>query len=125
MSESTRGIVIQHNDDADKWAASEDRVPVFTIVDDVNRDDNGEPIEHVYTMPAAPVPALALHYFRYQRLYGPDIASSWLIEEAVGRAGYDALANDLTGTDASAQLAAIQTLILKVALGNAPKAQGA
>ena len=49
-----------------------------------------------YTIPAKPNPGLALDFLRQGRKIGPELAISWLIEEAIGADGYDALVRELS-----------------------------
>lgn len=113
-----------------EWATSEDRVPLFSLhVAPV--DEDGEPIPDAepelvaYTMPAKPNPGLALRFLKMAREQG-ELASSWLIESAIGAEGYDALATELINYDGDpvALLRAIVEKIQKVAMGGleAPKA---
>ena len=98
---------------AEAWATSEERLPVFSVRRPVF-DDDGAPVLDTsgdypegydgdypvltelvtYTMPAKPNPGFALKYLKLARQVG-DVASSWLIETAVGEEGYNALAEDL------------------------------
>lgn len=71
--------VIEHS----AWDAAPERVDLFTI----SRD--GE--EKTYSMPGKPHVGLALAMLRMARLHGDMIAMSWLLEEAVGPEGYNAL----------------------------------
>tara|TARA_R100000664_G_scaffold33616_1_gene51249 strand:+ start:556 stop:900 length:345 start_codon:yes stop_codon:yes gene_type:complete len=81
--------VIKHDD----WDDAPERVVLFSI----ERGDE-EAIE--YTMPAKPHAGLALAFLRQARLHGTEIAMSWLLEEAIGEAGYMALAAEPDAGDA-------------------------
>jgi hypothetical protein len=76
-------------------------------------------------MPAKPNPGLALKFLKMAREQG-ELASSWLIESAIGADGYDALAAELINYDGDpvALLRAIVEKIQRVAMGGleAPKA---
>lgn len=112
-----------------EWALSDERVPLFSLYVQPT-DDEGEPIEGVepelveYTMPAKPNPGLALKFLKMAREQG-ELASSWLIESAIGAEGYNALADELINYDGDpiALLRAIVEKIQKVAMGGleAPK----
>lgn len=114
----------------DQWATSAERLPLFSLyVAPV--DEDGEPIPDAepelveYTMPAKPNPGLALKFLKMARETG-ELASSWLIETAIGSEGYDALASELINYDGdpAALLRAIVEKIQRVAMGGleAPKA---
>jgi hypothetical protein len=105
------------------WALSEERVPLFSLR--VESDEAGVDPEIVtYTMPAKPNPGLALKFLKMAREQG-ELASSWLIEEAIGADGYEALANELINYDGDPVdlLRTIVEKIQKVAMGGleAPK----
>jgi hypothetical protein len=112
------------------WATSEERVPLFSLYVKP-LDEDGEPIADAepelvaYTMPAKPNPGLALKFLKMAREQG-ELASSWLIESAIGADGYDALAAELINYDGDpvALLRAIVEKIQRVAMGGleAPKA---
>lgn len=72
-----------------EWALSDDRIPVFDY-----EDADGNTI--TVTMPAKPNPGLALNFLRQSRRIGAELGISWLIEEAIGEEGYDALVAELT-----------------------------
>lgn len=122
----------QHSNAAAEWKASTDRVPVFDVVKKVELDGEGNgdlmPEVTTYTMPAKPNAGLGLAYLKQARRLGPDVAASWLIEEAVGEDGYDALTEELAGLDEGQDstliLQSIVTKIQTIALGGleAPKA---
>lgn len=72
--------VIQHTE----WGQSTpDSVHLFTIV-------KGETSTE-YAMPAEKNAGMLLEYLRIARMSGEAVASSWLVERAVGREGYLAL----------------------------------
>lgn len=104
------------------WALSEERLPVFTVTK--THDENGaeldEPEVVAYTMPAKPNPSIALRYLKMARTQG-DIASSWLIEVAVGEDGYEALVEEFETLEdpkeAMRILAAIAQKIQTVVMG--------
>lgn len=79
------------------WRESEERLPLFTVT--TTDPENGEPTEIAYTIPAKPNPGLALDFLRKGRTIGPELAISWLIEEAVGADGYTALVAELESYD--------------------------
>lgn len=70
------------------WALSDERLPLFSYT-----DEDGAAVE--VTMPAKPNPSLALRFLRYARQTGPEVAIAWLIEEAIGADGMDALETEL------------------------------
>lgn len=70
------------------WALSDERLPVFSYT-----DENGVRVD--VTMPKRPNPGLALDFLRTARRQGTELAISWLIEEAIGAEGYDALVREL------------------------------
>lgn len=111
---------IRHSDAAAKWALSEDRLPVFSVVRPVPDDapEGTEPETVTYTMPAKPNPGLALRFLKMARTMG-DAASSWLIETAIGEEGYEALADELINYegDPTKLLQGIAEKIQKVAMG--------
>lgn len=72
-----------------EWALSEERIPLFAY-----DDENGERV--TVTMPAKPNPGLGLDFLRKGRTMGAELAISWLIEEAIGEEGYDALVRELS-----------------------------
>lgn len=104
MSEA---IAIKHDPQVVSWANSPERVPVFSVerpnpehadweADD-ERDLNAEPEAVVtvdFTMPARPNRGLSLDYLRRARV-SSDLAASWLLEQALGEEGYDALVEEL------------------------------
>ena len=109
-----------HTDAAADWANSAERVPLFTV--SRPSDDGGEPIVETFTMPAKPNAGLALRFLRMVRTaVSPDVAMSWLIEAAVGEAGYLALADELSGIEdgeeAQRILQALTEKIQRVAMG--------
>lgn len=71
-----------------EWALSDERTPVFTYI-----DENGDRVE--VTMPKRPNPGLAMAFLREARTTGGELAISWLIEEAIGEEGYEALVREL------------------------------
>lgn len=79
----------------DEWRASEPRLPLFSTT--TESDTVGEPLVETYTYPAKPNPGLALEFLRQGRRLGGELAVSWLIEEAIGSDGYDALVRELEG----------------------------
>ena len=135
--------VIEHSDAAAEWATSAERTIVFSVTRP--NPQAGEPVEgsmtgetepeHLvthYDMPAKPNPGLSLLYLKHARS-NADIAASWLIETAIGEAGYFALADELSGIanpdDAVKLLQDIAARIQVVAMGgldgsshNPPKA---
>lgn len=80
-----------HEQDAPRpdWALSDERVPLFEY-----DDEHGE--RQTVTMPAKPNPGLGLAFLRKGRTIGAEFAISWLIEEAIGAEGYDALVRELS-----------------------------
>lgn len=112
-----------------EWATSEDRVPLFSLyvhpVDEDGEKTDAEPELVAYTMPAKPNPGLALKFLKMAREQG-ELASSWLIESAIGEEGYDALSSELINYDGDpvALLRAIVEKIQKVCMGGleSPKA---
>lgn len=134
-------VTLEHTSAATEWAASEERLPVFAVTrpnpawEAWDRGEvrtlEGSDVEperelvETYTMPAKPNPGLSLAYLKMARRVGGDVAMSWLIEEAVGEAGYDALTEDLASYegDASKVLQGIVEKIQTVAMGGLnPKA---
>lgn len=135
-------------DYAAQWAASTDRKVLFTVTkrepnpaidgrergeDGAVRNDDGSIVpaflERVveHSMPNRPNAGLALAYLARARRTDPDIAMSWLIEQAVGADGYDDLIIELANPDIADPLAILRDLvgrIQRVALGGleAPKA---
>lgn len=125
--------VIIHSETA--WADGE-RVAVFTVtrpkLDEHGVAVFGEPGENgqavaeqeriEYTMPGKPHVGMALAYLKKARNDGSSLAASWILEEALGSDGYDALAAE---PDLDPEiLSAIITTVTKRALGglDAPKA---
>lgn len=76
-------------DERPVWALSDERIPVFAY-----DGENGERV--TVTMPAKPNPGLGLDFLRKGRTMGAELAISWLIEEAIGAEGYDALVRELS-----------------------------
>lgn len=134
-------------DHAAEWQASDERVVLFTVTkrepnpeaEGLEPNEQGaryrdgvlvpETVERVieYTMPKRPNAGLALAYLKRARRTDPDQAMSWLIEQAVGTEGYDALADELANPAISDPLGVLRDIvgrIQKVALGGleAPKA---
>lgn len=116
----------------EEWATSEERVPLFFVrvpytedAEDGTLAADREPELVAYTMPAKPNPGLALRFLKMAREQG-ELASSWLIEAAIGAEGYDALTEELINYDGDpvALLRAVTEKIQKVAMGGleAPKA---
>lgn len=103
------------------WALTEERAKVFDYV-----DDDGNTVE--VTMPDKPNPGLALEFLRQGRTIGTELAISWLIEQAIGKTGYDALVRELAAMpDPENGLAVVQqvgALVQKKVLGGleGPKA---
>lgn len=113
-------VTLEHTEAAAEWSKSDERLPVFAVTrpnpaygdweqaggsDTQGWESRPEPeLVDTYTMPANPNPGLALAYLKMARRQGADVAMSWLIEEAVGEAGYDALAADLAGYEGDAGL---------------------
>lgn len=104
-----------------EWALSDERLDVFSYF-----DENGEPA--TVTMPARPNPGLALEFLRQGRQMGPELATSWLIAQAIGEDGYDVLVSELSnlpeGIDATKILADIGTRVQLAVMGglSGPKA---
>jgi hypothetical protein len=100
------------------WRLSEERVALFYV-----ENAEGERIE--YSMPKKPNPGLALRFLKKARTEG-ELATVWLIEQAIGADGYDALSDELVSYqgDAVAFLQSIVQKIQSVAMGGleAPKA---
>ena len=105
------------------WATSTDRIPVFSVTK--ADEESGESELVTFTMPAKPNPGLALKFLKMARDNG-ELATVWLIEQAIGADGYDALADELINYDGDpvALLQGIAQRIQKVAMGGleAPKA---
>jgi hypothetical protein len=135
-----QAVVTFEHSDADEWANSPVRAPVFSIVKhvpnpeletfdgpDEERDRLPRTIEETvtHTMPARPNAGLALAYLREARRKSPDEAMSWLIETAVGVDGYDDLVNELAtvGDQGRIVLEGIVRKIQVIAMGGleAPK----
>lgn len=100
--------VIEHRESGEEWALSSDRVPVFSvrrplIDDDGNVVPEAVPETITYTMPRKPNPGMALRFLKMARTMG-DVASSWLIEQAIGEEGYEALADELGNYDGDPSL---------------------
>lgn len=70
------------------WALSDERLPLFSYT-----DADGASVE--VTMPARPNPSLALRFLRQARVMGAEVSIAWLIEEAIGADGMDALEAEL------------------------------
>lgn len=130
MAKYTPPTIDANPHSAEAWATSEERTPLFSLSVQPT-DESGNPIPDAepelitYTMPAKPNPGLALKYLKKARTMG-ELAMSWLIEEAIGEEGYDALSNELinyTG-DPVALLRGIVEKIQTVAMGGleGPKA---
>lgn len=92
---------ILHTDAGAAWALDERRVPIFSVRKPYvptgeEEPDFVAPDDEIvtYTMPAKPNPGIALRFLKKAREQG-DVASSWLIETAIGAEGYDALADEL------------------------------
>ena len=104
-----------------EWALSDERLPLFEC-----DGPDGERI--TVTMPAKPNPKLALIFLREARKIGAELAVSWLIEEAIGSEGYDALADELgrmpDPENASKVVQAIGQKVQRVVMGGleGPKA---
>lgn len=113
---------VERPDDAptgrEAWRLSDERLPLFSIT-------KGEELETI-TMPAKPNPGLALDFLRMGRRIGPELAISWLIEEAIGADGYDSLVLEMETYegDGSKLLGAIGEKIQRVVMGGleSPKA---
>jgi len=131
-------IELSHNDKSVEWAATADRVPVFSVVRDnperVKYDAEPWPLEEgaeppvaklttTYDMPARPNAGLALKYLKLAR-ENADNAASWLLETAIGSDGYDALVDELAAEeDPAVALATMRNVIQFVAaraLGGLP-----
>lgn len=101
-----------------RWQASPKRLPLFSVT---QGDD-----ETTYTIPDKPNPGLALEFLRQGRTIGPELAISWLIEEAVGTEGYTALVAELEEYegDGAALLRGFGEKIQRVVMGGleGPKA---
>lgn len=118
MAEATGVYVapeIEHSD----WDATEERLELFTITRPDPEAADGVS-RKTYDMPNKPNPGLGLAFLRMARLYGVELAVSWLLEEAVGTEGYLALANE-PGTTTE-QIATITSKVRSVVLGGLPKA---
>lgn len=77
--------VIEHS----AWDDAPERVDLFTI--STTDPKTGEIVEKTYDMPNKPHVGLSLAMLRMARIYGSEIAMAWLVEEAVGAEGYNAL----------------------------------
>ena len=98
------------------WALSADRTPLFSV--ELPSVDGAEPELVTYSMPAKPNPGLALRILSKARKEG-ELATAWVIEEAIGEAGYEALSDELINYDGDsvALLRGIVEKIQKVAMG--------
>lgn len=107
-----------------RWQKSTVRLPLFSVT--TADPDGGEAEELTYTIPAKPNPGLALEFLRQGRTIGPELAISWLIEEAVGAEGYAALVAELEDYegDGGALLRGFGEKIQRVVMGGleGPKA---
>jgi hypothetical protein len=95
-------------------------------------DENGQPKNELlevfsidgkpYSIPSKPRRGLSLKYLKLARKEGTQAAVGWLLEEALGEEGYDALSDydDLTND----QLQAVTRVVLTTTLGGleGPKA---
>lgn len=130
---SATAIVVHHSDAAERWALSDERTVVFSVVRPNPAREVWEGMEHGegdeappgtiqvdYTMPATPNAGLSLIYLRRAR-ENADLAMSWLIELALGTEGYDALAEELAGyedgMEAQIVLNSVVARIQRVAMG--------
>lgn len=112
------------------WRASADRLPLFSVTKPgTEAEDGGGATDDelvTYTIPAKPNAGLALDFLREARTVGAELAISWLIEEAVGHEGYDALVVELETYegDGAALLRAFGEKIQRVVMGGleGPKA---
>ena len=117
---------ITHTNASEEWALSDERLPVFSVikpyVDDGEPKPEGwvepEPEVVTYTMPKKPNPGVALRFLKMARQMG-DAASSWLIEEAIGAEGYEALCEELINYegDPTKLLQGVTEKIQKVLMG--------
>jgi hypothetical protein len=100
----------------EEWATSADRTPLFSVRVESGEGEESEIV--TYSMPAKPNPGLALKFLKMAREQG-ELASSWLIETAIGAEGYDALTAELINYDGDpvALLRGITEKIQKVAMG--------
>lgn len=75
-----------------------------------------------YQIPARPRMNIALRYLWHTKQYGEERAAAELLEELLGRDGFEALVNydDLTAED----FAAVMTAAQEVTLGALEEAQG-
>ena len=94
---------ITHRESGEEWALSTDRAPIFSVLRAPAGDPDGEPETITYTMPRKPNPGMALRFLKMARTMG-DVASSWLIEQAIGEEGYEALADELGNYDGDPSL---------------------
>lgn len=112
MAEAT-GVYVPPTIEHADWDRTEEKIKLFAIT----RPDpeGGEPSEVWYTIPGKPHVGLGLAFLRNARLWGVELAMSWLLEEAVGTEGYLALAAepDLDPDD----MKAIMVKCRKVVLG--------
>jgi hypothetical protein len=121
--------VVDLDDNRPEWATSSDRVPVFVTrrraypegADVPEGADPDEIVETTYDMPALPNPAIALRFLKRARTEG-ELATAWMIETAIGEAGYDALTDMLEeiamkGGDATATLQRVAQKIQTVLMG--------
>lgn len=106
MTEAT-GVYVPPTIEHSEWDRVESRVLLFTIT-----GDDGTAVE--YTIPGKPHPGLGLAFLKQARMFGIELAMSWLLEEAVGSAGYDALAAepDLTPDDMKAIMRRARDVVL-------------
>jgi hypothetical protein len=114
---------------APDWTLSAERVPVFVAVHRFDEDGYAlpEPERIEITMPRRPNPRLGLEFLRRARSEG-ELATAWLIEEAIGGDGFDTLLAELdrmpNPEDGQAALIAISERIQRVVMGGleGPKA---
>lgn len=128
MTENASAVFVPPTIEHSDWNATEDRLLLFTITKPNPAYDPAEPlgtdepetIATEYTMPNKPHPGLGLAFLRMARIYGIELAQSWLLEEAVGTEGYFALAAESDTT--LEMLGDITRKVRAVVLGGLPKA---
>lgn len=121
--EESVGTIESHPNAWENWANSEERVPLFSVTK--TDEDSSEPVIVEYTMPKKPNPGLALKFLKMARDQG-EVASVWLIEQAIGSDGYDALADELVSYDGDGQalLRGVVEKIQRVAMGGLDNPKG-
>lgn len=101
--------VIEHSD----WDDAPERVLLFSISRPGEKEGD-EPVVIDYSMPGKAHPGLSLAFLKMARTAGVEIAMSWLLEQAVGVEGYEALCAEpgLTSETLASIMKKAQTVIL-------------